>query len=412
MTVEPSRSHRLRRLPLWPFLALAAILFGFAAYWWLWRDAVLERRAVQRLAALPGVSIEQVGRRPIYDVLGGLRRAAPMSLIPSTIPMFRISITQPLPPAAISDLAAIRQPYSLHAQGMAFSDRHLAALAREPFLHDLVLEETSVTDDGLAVLTPHAGLESIRLTGTPIRGPGLASLARLPRLFELSLGRTRVDDASLAHLAGMRPLVRLDLYRTPITDAGAVSLARIPNLNRLYVDRTAIGDQTLLALAKKQRVWMSLSLRYTRITSSGLAASGLQAADFYLAGTAIGDDAAPYLALCEYVDRLDLSNTRFTDAGLPLLRGMQHLSHLQLRNLPLTDRGVLRLLHPDPTVQASLETPAECARALATLSFIQQPPYLWLFANDLQGTRVSRKLLEALESERHKQRHNSWFPHP
>lgn len=411
MTCEPSPTPHVRRIPLWPMLVVAALLFGLIFFWLIWRETLLEQRAVARLQVLPGVRIDPVSFIRLKREFEHKWLAPLNKLYPGSAPVFAVQLDRPLPPSARDDLAAIRHLRSFQASGRGFTDADLAAITGCDTLTNLVLMDTSVTDGGLAVVTRFPRLRRIQLTGTPIRGPALATLSSLP-LFEMSLGRTLIDDTSLAYLTKMKSLDRLDLYATPITDAGGVTLARIRNLRVLSLDRTAIGNPTLIALGKKQQLWNTLSLRYTRIDSAGLNVANVLAFQFLLAGTAIGDEAAPFLANWGTIHRLDLSDTRFTDAGLEQLRAMDGLRNLRLRNLPVTDRGVLRLLHPDPAVLAALDTPEQRRDALATLRFSDQPPHVWLFADNLRGTHVTQSLLDALAWERQRQRSNSRFPRP
>lgn len=390
------------RLPLWPFVILVVLLVGMLVVWFGWRDTILERRAVARLQRLPGVDLRRLGSRtdatPLKRLLA-FSRVEPLGPIHS--PIFTLSLEQPLPVAAIPDLGAIRHLHTITAKGHWFTDRHLAALRTGDSLASLTLLDTSVTDTALGQLAGLTRLERIQLTGTPIDGSALATFASLPKLHVLSLGRTRITDASLAHLAGMRSLVELDLYLTPITDAAGPALARIPNLRKLSLDRTAIGDATLLAISgRASRVWTTLSLRYTRVTSAGLSAAGLQASNFLLAGTDLDDSVAPWLAGCHLVERLDLAHTRITDAGLVQLREMGDLWDIHLQHTAVTDHGVIGLLRGDPAVTGPLDTSDGLAAAIQSIRDRKQKPLLWVEPDELEGTGVSSALKAHLAAGR------------
>jgi hypothetical protein len=394
----PTRS--LRRVPLWPFIVLAIALLAALFVWFRWRDEVLERRAIARLQALPGVRMEPKGSRILRGAFAGPNPWYIHLFGPTSAGVYSIHLTEPLPASARHDLAAIRYVYEFNARGSWFTDDFFAAVRCGDSLRRVRLIDTAVTDRAFDKLAGLPGLEYLQLTGSPIRGPALATFATLPNLHVLSLGRTGISDGSLAPLAGRRPLFELDLYDTPITDAAGPALASMPNLRKLSLDRTSIGDATLAALAKKSRVWTTLSLRHTRVTTAGLATAGIQAANFYLAGTGIDDSAAPWLASCDYVDRLDLSRTGITDAGLIQLRDMDELTYIRLQQTAVTDHGIIGLLHGDPAVTGPLDTPDGLAAAIKSIRARKQKPFAWVEPADLEGTGVSPALKSHLATGR------------
>src|SRR5206468_943094 len=67
----------------------------------------------------------------------------------------------------------------------------------------LVLENTEVTDAGLARLRGSTLLETLSLGGTRITDAGLEHLKTLNRLRRLYLFKTSVTDAGLTHLQGL-----------------------------------------------------------------------------------------------------------------------------------------------------------------------------------------------------------------
>jgi mono/diheme cytochrome c family protein/uncharacterized membrane protein len=100
-----------------------------------------------------------------------------------------------------------------------FDDGTLTRLAPAiPWLASLDLSSTSVTDEGLGLLTEAGSLRQLRLS------------------------ETRVSDAGLVHLAELTSLESLNLFGTPVTTEGVKKLASLPSLKRLYLWDTQVDD--------------------------------------------------------------------------------------------------------------------------------------------------------------------------
>jgi uncharacterized membrane protein len=100
--------------------------------------------------------------------------------------------------------------------GSKFGDAQLAGLEKfAPYIVEVELARTSVTDASLAMLAKFSHLRAIHLEGTAITGSGLAELTKLPQLRYLNLSQTQVTQASVAPLSSMKNLSHLYLYNTP-----------------------------------------------------------------------------------------------------------------------------------------------------------------------------------------------------
>lgn len=88
------------------------------------------------------------------------------------------------------------------------SDRGLRALASLP-LHHLWLDETRVTDAGLAHLREHTTLDTLRFCNTAVSDEGVGHLATIPHLSDLGLDNTRLTDAGAKELARCKGLTQL-----------------------------------------------------------------------------------------------------------------------------------------------------------------------------------------------------------
>jgi hypothetical protein len=151
-------------------------------------------------------------------------------------------------------------------------DRHLD-LALESWCQlsgkTLILDNTQVSDMGLARLKGSAGLETLSLGGTGITDLGLEHLKGLIRLERLYLFKTAVTDAGLEHLKGLTGLRCLHLEYTAVTDAGLAHLQGLKQLQTLCLDGTGITDAGLEHL-KGLTGLRCLHLQYTGVTDSGV----------------------------------------------------------------------------------------------------------------------------------------------
>jgi hypothetical protein len=133
----------------------------------------------------------------------------------------------------------------------------------------VVLENSRVTDAGLARLQGATLLRTLSLGGTAVTDAGLRRLQGMTQLQRLYLFKTGVTDAGLAHLKRLTGLECLDLQYTGVTDAGLAHLQGLQQLRTLRLDGTGVTDAGLPhlgSLAGLQR----LHLRYTGVTDVGV----------------------------------------------------------------------------------------------------------------------------------------------
>jgi hypothetical protein len=90
----------------------------------------------------------------------------------------------------------------------------------------LFLDNTKVTDAGLAALKEFADLRTLSLCNTGITDQGLQSLAECARLERLSLRYCPVTDKGLECLASLSCLRTLDVQETHVSAAGVARLQK------------------------------------------------------------------------------------------------------------------------------------------------------------------------------------------
>ena len=108
--------------------------------------------------------------------------------------------------------------------GAKFGDAQLAGLEKfAPYIVEVELGRTSVTDACFATLAKFSQLRAIHLEGTAVTGAGLAKLTQLPQLRYLNLSGTQVTQAAVAPLSSMKSLRHLYLYNTPAQPISTVA---------------------------------------------------------------------------------------------------------------------------------------------------------------------------------------------
>lgn len=205
------------------------------------------------------------------------------------------------------------------------------------------LDGTLVGIPGLETLT------ELRLDQSDLTDAGMAALAGMPGLTELHLEATRVTDAGLVHLAGLAHLGTLELASTEVTGVGFEPLAGLP-VSWLRLNGSPVTDEGLRHVAALSRL------------------SGL-----FLSHTQAGDAGAAELARCKTLQYLELTGTRITDAGLARLAELPELQDLKVAGTGITDAGIAtlaglkKLRHLD--VRGTAVTPAglEPLKALPAL---------------------------------------------
>jgi uncharacterized membrane protein len=108
--------------------------------------------------------------------------------------------------------------------GTKFGDAQLAGLEKfAPYIVEVELGRTSVTDACFATLAKFSQLRAIHLEETAVTGAGLAELTKLTQLRYLNLSGTHVTQAAVAPLSSMKNLRHLYLYNTPAQPASTVA---------------------------------------------------------------------------------------------------------------------------------------------------------------------------------------------
>jgi Leucine-rich repeat (LRR) protein len=199
--------------------------------------------------------------------------------------------------------------------GSAFDDESVRQIAALPNLETLILEETSVTDAGVAAAAALPKLRALELAGSVF-------------------SKNRVTGATLAGFAG-KPLENLEIL-VPLSSEGWAAVARLTQLKRLKAPSDKCpSDETFASLAGLTQL-EELVLNHGDLT----------------------DACADTLAKFTQLKILWLSsNDEFSDAGLAKLRGLTQLETLALDGTQISDASLpilksfaaLKTFHGDGT---------------------------------------------------------------
>ena len=139
----------------------------------------------------------------------------------------------------------------VHLDQTRVTDAGMAHLEGMTNLQTLSVSNTDITDLGLTHIKGLNNLQSLYVNDTQITDKGLHNLKGLKNLRTLKLGNTRVTDAGMVHLEGMTNLQTLWLTYTDSTDLGLTHIKGLKNLKTLHLDKWTLFSETSIADLKK-----------------------------------------------------------------------------------------------------------------------------------------------------------------
>lgn len=228
-------------------------------------------------------------------------------------------------------------------RGLTIDDsalEHLAGLRR---VKSVLLNETGVTDAGMATVGKIATLQNVDLRGCTISNAGLEPLVALSQLKALRLsgesGATSVDDDGMVHVAKMKNLKALLLDFLWISEVGLEQLAGLDKLEELYLAKTLVGDDALATMSQFPRL-KKLRISQCQFENEGLAhlAKVTTLEDLDLSeNNSINDSGMPHLSGLTKLKRLNLWRTYVGDPGVESLAGLTAMEWLNLDNSQISD---------------------------------------------------------------------------
>ena len=181
------------------------------------------------------------------------------------------------------------------------------------------------------------GLLGINLQNTWISDVGMAHLSGFANLSELKIDATYITNDGLAHLSSLGNLKKLSLKDiNGVSDAGLKHLAELTSLEALILPYTISGNG--LAYLENLTKLKELELQNANITDTGLVhlkkLSSLETLD--LSGTRISHEGLIHLIPLTKLKTLDLYGTRITIND----RGLAHLNKLTALELLILPQPV------------------------------------------------------------------------
>ena len=258
---------------------------------------------------------------------------------------------------------------SLNLSSTSIDDAAVEHLRRLPGLKQLWLDETSVGDKSLAVVSTRTTIEVLGLTGTAVTSEGLKHLVGLGKLTSLYLAETSIDDRALGQLVSMKQLKVLDVTETGLSVAARQTLVAALSPSEVRVDLDALvqaledtGARMEQALPRIARVTrdkagqvVSLNIFDPSFSDIGMAMlrrfTSLKRLS--LDGTMVTDAGLKHLTAMTQLEELWLGKTAISDPGLETLRPLRALKQLHLVGTRTTVSGALSLWAAMPRVTMS-----------------------------------------------------------
>ncbi len=284
----------------------------------------------------------------------------------------------------------------LRLSGLPISDAGLSEISFLSRLHEIALDATRVSAQGLATLTGATDLRRITLDGTT-QNEGFAHLASATKLESLDLipnqGHSEFADEAVIHLKSIRGLTRLKLDGAKLSPAVMNWIAEQKNLKSLSLEYTAINAELLGQLVTLSSI-ESLSLSGSNFDDASVIAlnafSNLSNLD--LSNTRVTDAGIAQFQPSQKLTELDLSGNRIVGGGLTSLRGSK-IESLSLRGARADNEALLAIESLTTLKRLRLGYTSISNAALSRLAPLQNLQQL-----DLTGIRLSRESLPILEN--------------
>ncbi len=157
--------------------------------------------------------------------------------------------------------------HELDLNGSGISDQGLSFLNKAPNLAKLLLNDTEVNDESMKVLGKQGlkNLTELNLHSTRVGDDGIAALKGM-NFKTLNLADTIIGDDAMKDIKGMKSLQVLTLDYSGVGNEGVKHLKDMPNLRSLSMKGCPITDDSISDLAKAQQL-MLLNLEDTHLSA-------------------------------------------------------------------------------------------------------------------------------------------------
>jgi WD40 repeat protein len=248
---------------------------------------------VQRIAALPAAEqVEQV-RKELKRRNPGFDGKMEHKIEGGIVTELRIVTDQVTDISPIRVWSALRVldcsgTWANKANGLLADLTPLQGMNLAGLTH-LWLNNTKVTDAGMAAFKGCKDLRYLNLASTKVTDRGLANFKDCKNLTALELTLTKVTDAGLVYFKDCKDLRSLHLFNTEVGDAGLANFKDCKNLARLAVGGTLVSDAGLIPF-KDCKALTQLILYGTKVSDAGLANfKGVPLTQLWIENTGITD---------------------------------------------------------------------------------------------------------------------------
>jgi hypothetical protein len=115
-------------------------------------------------------------------------------------------------------------------------------------LTTLVIRSPLFEDSDLGVVAKFRGLRTLALSDTDITDAGVARISEMQSLRDVALRNARITDLAVRHLSSLKSLETLDISGCQVTDAGAEVLSRMESIQRLVVADSRISGSAVASM--------------------------------------------------------------------------------------------------------------------------------------------------------------------
>ncbi len=281
--------------------------------------------------------------------------------------------------AAFKDAGGRVVGVDLHASWV--TDTDLRRLVRLPYLTDLDLSLTRITDQGMQELKSLSGIVDLNLYYAEyVTDEGMAAIKGWRKLKRLNVHGAKFSDTTLEHISGITTLESLNIGSGMVTDIGLERLTSLPNLKELTIGGNKLTDAGLQALHQMHSLtYLDLGGRQgtdanvwaIRMSDVGLDAilsiKGLRDLRFECTSIGVGLEGAKF-ADVSYVsvttgwlekmkalpklERLKLQGCdRLSDDSVRALAALPALRQVDLKGSAVTEKGIAALKTAKPGIQ-------------------------------------------------------------
>ena len=144
---------------------------------------------------------------------------------------------------------------SLNLGKLPLTAKQLAGLSQFKNLYDLRLDNTDVSDAGVAILIKSGKIRRLNLGSTKITAKSIQLLTKLPNLKDLVVQYNVLSDSVKDSLPNIRKLEELNLSRTGIGDQTIMAMGRLKNLTDIDLsDNKKVTNRGIASLSSLPRL--------------------------------------------------------------------------------------------------------------------------------------------------------------